>query len=265
MSVRPSLPWLLAVGMVAAACGGTPADDAEHLEPSPVAEGLDVIVVPDQNGAYPLDLIATCPSGRPSFPISALDDIAVINADDPDGMLAALEPFLDSEEGVFWPQDGWQLLHRGAQEAILVTPFGGSVAFMFLDHEADGWVLSGSSSHGRPCELQNAIPANLNTVEWRLDPSAPAPGPDATELHVLLTERECVSGQEIGARLVGLQLVITHTDVRMAFAAEPPPGDAFTCQGSPETPYTVQLTEPLGEREIKEAMSIGLRLEDYLR
>jgi hypothetical protein len=226
---------------------------------------LDVIVVPDEKGEYPPDLIVACPSG-PSFPISALDDIADISADDdPDGMLAAIEPFLDSEEGSFWPQQGWQLLHQSPREAILVTPSEGNLAYMHLDREGDEWVWSGSSINGNPCELQYGVPASLNTVEWRLDPSAPVPGPDATDLHVLLIERECVSGQEIGDRLVGPQVVITDTEVRMVFAAEPPPGDAFDCQGNPETPYTVELPEPLGDREIIEGMAIGISLEDYLR
>jgi hypothetical protein len=225
---------------------------------------LDVIVVPDENGEYPPDLIVTCPSG-PSFPISALDDIADIGADDPDGFLAAIETFLNSEEGVFWPQESWQLLYQGPQEAILATPYEGSLAYMFLDRVGDEWVWSGSSISGSPCELQYAVPADFNTVEWRLDPSIPEPGPNDTELHVLLTERECVSGQEIGDRLVGPQIVLTEADVRIVFAAEPPPGDAFNCQGNPETPYTVELPEPLGDREIIEAMGIGISLEDYLR
>lgn len=222
-----------------------------------------MIVVPDGNGEYPPDLIVTCPGG-PSFPLAALDDIADIGADDPDGMLAAIEPFLDSEEGAFWPQEGWQLLHQSPMEATLVTLFEENVAYMFLDREGDGWVWSGSSMNGNPCELQYAVPASLNAVDWRLDPSFPAPGPDALELHVLLTERECVSGREIGGRLVGPQVVVTDTDVRLAFAAEPPLGFGFTCQGNPETPYTVELSERLGDREIIEAMAIGISLEDYL-
>ena len=271
--------------MVVTACGAAPADEvgqsattaaapATSTEAPSTSTGvkgdgvsggeLDVIVVPDENGEYPPDLIVTCPSG-PSFPISALDDIADISADDPEGMLAAIEPFLHSEEGTFWPQEGWQLLHQGPQEAILVTPFEGDLAYMFLDREGDAWGWSGSSINGNPCELQYAVPAGLNTVEWRLDPAAPEPGPDATDLHVLLTERECVSGQEIGDRLVGPQIVITDTDVRLVFAAEPPPGDAHDCQGNPETPYTVELPEPLGDRAIIEAMAIGIRLEDYVR
>ena len=270
--------------MIVAACGVAPAGEAEQpttsgLAPTISTEApdtsmstagfistgeLDVIVVPDENGEYPPDLIVTCPSG-PSFPISVLDEITLISPDDPDGMLAAIEPFLGNEEGQFWPQEGWQLLHQTSQEAILVTPFERNLAYMFLDREGDEWVWSGSSINGNPCKLQYTIPASLNTVEWRLDPSAPEPGPDTTDLHVLLAESECVSGQEIGDRLVGPQVVMTDTDVRIAFAAEPPPGDVHTCQGNSEIPYTVELPEPLGNREIIEAMSIGISLEDYTR
>lgn len=292
MSVFQRLSWLLAIGMIVAACGAAPAEDVQPSAttahaPTTSTEApftstsstgdvastgeLDVIVVPDENGEYPPDLIVTCPSG-PSFPISALDDIADISPDDPDGMLAAIAPFLDNEEGAFWPQEGWQLLHQSPQEAILVAPFEGNLAYMFLDREGDEWAWSGSSANGNPCELQYAVPASLNTVEWRLDPSTPEPGPETTELHVLLTERECVSGQEIGDRLVGPQVVITDTDVRVAFAAaKPPPGDdqtqtwTQTCQGNPEAPYTVELPEPLGDREAIDGMSIGISLEDYVR
>jgi hypothetical protein len=276
MDARRPLPWLLAVGMVVAACG--PAEEAAQpattaatpttsivapsTSTSTVSIGeLDVIVVPD--GEYPPDLMVTCPGG-PDFPIGALDDIALIGADDHEGMLAAIKPFLGSGEGAAWPQEGWLLLHQSPREAILVSSRADALAFMFLQREGDEWAWSGSSINGNPCELQYVVPPDLNTVEWRLDPAAPEPGPDATELHVLLTERECVSGQEIGDRLIGPQLVVTDANVRLAFAAEPPPGDAFSCQGNPETPFIVELPEPLGDREIIQGMTIGISLEDYL-
>lgn len=282
MSTWSPRTWLLVVGLVVTACGAGSAGEAEQPTTSTVAPTtsmqapststsspgfvstgeLNVIVPRDENGEYPPDLIVTCPSG-PEFPISALDEINLIGPDDPAGMLTAIEPFLGSEEGQFWPQEGWQLLHQNSQEAILVTPFEGNLAYMFLDREGDEWAWSGSSINGNPCELQYTIPAGLNTVEWRLDPSATEPAPDTSQLQVLLTERECASGQEIGDRLVGPQVVMTDTEVRIAFAAEPPPGDVHTCQGNPETPHTVELPEPLGDREIIEAMSIDISLEDY--
>lgn len=277
--------WILALGLTVAACGipqegkgtqPTPttnqmsATTGDITSPSTGSPGfvstgeLDVIVLPDENGEYPPDLMVTCPSG-PSFPIGALDQLAPIPADDPDSMLAAIEPFLAGEEGQFWPQEGWQLLHESPEEAILVTPTEENLAYMFLTRRDEGWSWSGSSINGNPCELQYAIPEGLNTVEWRLDPSGPQPGPDATGIDVLLTERECVSGREIGDRLLGPQVVMSDTEVRIAFAAEPPPGDAQDCQGNPEMAYTVDLPEPLGDRDVVEGMSVGIRLEDYVR
>lgn len=283
MSASLRLSSLLAIGLAVTACGAAPAEDARQpttaSDPTASTEGsstsagstegvssrgdLDVIVVPDENGEYPHDLIVTCPGG-PSFPISALDDITEIGPDDPDGMLAAIASFLDTGEGASWPREGWQLLHQGPQEAILVVPLGRNLAYMFLDREGNGWAWSGSSSGGKPCDLQYAIPAGLNTVEWRLDPSAPHPGPETTELHVLLAERNCASGREIGDRLVGPQVVITDTHVRMAFAAMPPPEDFQTCPGIPEAHYTVELPVPLGDRELIVGMSIGISLEDFV-
>jgi len=224
---------------------------------------LDVIVPPDENGQYPRDLMVTCPNG-PAFPLGAIYEIAFVPPDDPDGMLAAIEPFLGSEEGQNWPQDGWQVLDETEETVILVTHANGTLAYMFLDRDGDSWRWGGSSISGGPCDLQFAIPEGLNTVGWRLDPSKPGPNADTTALHLLLTERECVSGQEIGDRLVGPQVVMTDSEVRLAFAADPPPGDAQTCQGNPETPFTVELPEPLGDREIVDDMSIGIRLEDHV-
>jgi len=34
---------------------------------------------------------------------------------------------------------------------------------------------------------------------------------------------------------------MTDTRVYVAFAAEPPPGDAFNCQGNPSTEFMVDL------------------------
>lgn len=228
------------------------------------AGDLDVIVPPDENGEYPADLMVTCPNG-PAFPIGAIYDIVTIPPDDPEGMLAAIEPFLSSGEGQHWPQEGWQLLYETEEHATIVAPTpDGTLAYMRLAREDDAWRWGGSSISGSICELQYAIPMGLNTVGWRLDPSKPEPEPDTVELHLLLTERECVDGREIGDRLIGPQVVMTDTEVRLAFAAEPPPGDAHTCPSNPETPFTLMLPVPLGDREIVADMSIGIRLEDYV-
>lgn len=219
---------------------------------------------PDSNGEYPADLVVACPGG-PSFPLSALDDIPLLNDADPGGVAEAIASFLDSEEGDFWPQDGWRILHMTDDEVILLarTPEG-PLAFMYVAHQGAGWAWSGSSMAGEECPLQFTVPEDLNTVQWRLDPEAPELTPATTEISVILNERECVGGIEIGDRLVGPQVVLTESQVFLAFAAARPPGDAFTCQGNPDTPYIVELPEPLGDRELVQGLDIGITLDDYV-
>lgn len=112
--------------------------------------------------------------------------------------------------------------------------------------------------------MEFVVPDGLNTVSWHLDPDAPAIEPSSTSLEVVLNERECVGGQEIGDRLLGPQIVMTESQVFIAFAAEPPPGDAFDCPGNPDMPFTVELPEPIGDRELVEGLETGLILDDYV-
>jgi len=250
-----ALSVVLSAAVLFAACGTAPEASSQPGE-------LEVIVPPDDKGQYPPELIVSCPSG-PSFPISALDDIPLLSEADPGGMAEAIAPFLESEEGEFWPQEDWRILHQTDTQALLLHYGEPTLSFMNLEREGDEWVWSGSQSGG-PCPLQFTTPEGLNTVEWRLDPSVPALGPEDDSVAVILNERECVSGQAIGDRLVGPQIVMTETQVFIAFAAERPPGDAFDCQGNPDTPFVVDLPESLGDRELVEGLSTGLDLEDYL-
>jgi hypothetical protein len=200
----------------------------------------------------------------PIFPFGALEQVAPLAEADPGGVAAAIATFLESEEGGYWPQEGWQVLHVTANEILLANEDAqGGISFMNVSNDGSGWTWSGASSGGE-CPLEYAPPQGLGAVDWRLDPSGPPLTAESTLVSVLLTERSCVSGQEIGDRLVGPQVSMTDTEVRIAFAAEPPPGDAFDCQGNPETPYLVELPEPLGGRRVIEGNRIGRSLADYL-
>jgi hypothetical protein len=57
---------------------------------------------------------------------------------------------------------------------------------------------------------------------------------------------------------------MTDTQIFVAFAAERPGGDVFDCQGNPDTPFVVELPEPIGARELVEGMEIGIDLADYV-
>jgi hypothetical protein len=241
----------------------TPTTETTMPVESPSTGELDMIVLP-VNGVFPPDLIVGCPNG-PSFPFSVLAAIETIGEDDADGFLTAIEPFLQSEEGGFWPQEDWKVLDRDGERATLVAVTDeGSLAYMSLTNDSGSWRWSGASTSGEPCELQYQVPSDLNVVDWVPDPNRPAPTPDSTVIDVQLTERECVGGMPIGDRLVGPQVVMTDSELHLAFAAMPPPGEAHDCQGNPSTPYQISLPGPLGEREIVLNMSIGQSLEEYL-
>ena len=217
---------------------------------------------PGPDGGLPADLLVACPSG-PAFPLSALDEIVPLEEGDPGGVAEAIGPFLDSGEGEFWPQDGWLILHQTDTGVLLVHGGSEGVSFMQVTMTLGEWRWSGSQGGG-PCPLQYTVPAGLNTIDWRLDPATAVPNADDDMVAVILTERECVSGQEIGDRLLGPQVVMTDAQVFIAFAADPPEGDFFDCQGNPDTPHMVVLPEPLGDRELVEGLDAGLDLEDYL-
>jgi hypothetical protein len=222
---------------------------------------LDIIVTPGTDGSLPADLAVGCKSG-PVFRVSDLETIIPLEAGDPGGVAEAIEPFLSSEEGNFWPQDGWQILRKTTDEVLLVHEEGDEMAFMTVERATDAWEWSGSQI-GEGCPLYYVTPDGLNTVDWRLDPASPVDASNTT-LAVLVTERECVSGQELGNRLRGPQIVMTDDTVRIAFAAEPPSGNQ-TCPGNPEASATVELPAPLGDREIVEGLAIvGLDLADFI-
>lgn len=260
----------LSMALVVTSCGVAPSAQPETTSPettsSPkvISRGdLDVIVPPDAEGEYPDDLVVSCNGAR--FPIGALETIRPLSEAGIAGLSEAIAPFLASDEGEFWPQEGWQLLHSTDQSAQLVArATDGNLAFMYLSNDASGWSWSGSSMAGDECRLRFVVPDELNTVEWRIDPEGPELTEESTSIAVILNERECVGGIEIGDRLVGPQVVMTDTQVFVAFAAQRPPGDAFTCQGNPDTPHVVDLPEPLGDRLLVEGVEIGITLDDYV-
>lgn len=223
----------------------------------------EVVVPPDADGNFPDDTLVSC--GTVPFPIGAIDTIRPLDDADPGGLAEAITPFLEGEEGAFWPQEGWQILHLTDDQALLIAnDETGGLAFMSAANDGSGWTWTGATGGVEECRLQFVVPEGLNTVDWRLDPDAPPLDSDSDEVSVILTERECVGGIELGDRLVEPQIVMTETQVFLAFASQPPEGDAFTCQSNPDQPMIVTLPEPMGDRQLVEGLDTGIVLDDYV-
>lgn len=204
---------------------------------------------------------------------------------------AAVNSFLESGEGDFWPQESWQIVTISETEVYVIVVqteaqvlqnvedrelevffddgFGDGTddSIMFSAHDVelvDGtWRWAGSVS-GEDCELETVVPAGLNRVEWELDPDSPVPTADSTSLNLWATERECAGGQPMGDRLLAPTVVETNDAILIAMAATRAPGEAFTCQGNPPQLITVDLSSPLGNRELLEGSTTAGRLSDHV-
>ena len=108
-----------------------------------------------------------------------------------------------------------------------------------------GWRLTSSASCALALDSSPFGPADV-----ALDPSA-VPAADTTSLSLLVTERACNSGQDAEGRVELVSLEETEDAVIVRVAVSPQPGDgAYTCQSNPPTPLTVELSTPLGDREV---------------
>ncbi len=86
-------------------------------------------------------------------------------------------------------------------------------------------------------------------AEWRLDPSF-APRPSSTEIPIVVREQACASGALATDRME-VDVAYSASVVAIGITVKPLGGDQ-DCQGV-ETPYVVQLREPLGDRELVDA------------
>ncbi len=276
-----------ALGIVLAACG-SPVDPLDSfVAPSttittvtaptsseipamasitPNAGELEVIILVDADDHLPGDTMIGCRTDL-GIPFSALDEVPLLVDSSLPEVEEAIKPFLESEEGSHWPQDVWLVLHRTDDRVLLVHSDGtaaeSTLAFMEVEKDGSEWRWAGSSIGGG-CPLEVMVPTGLNAVDWRLDPSSEPLTTASTFIHVLVTERACASGQVIGDRLLGPQVIVTDTDVLIAFAAQVQ-GGIQTCPGNPETAVTIELSGPIGSRVVTNGMTLDTSLEDLLR
>lgn len=238
--------------------------DADIVEDRPASIPadipLDVIVVPEADGTYPPETEVEC--GRARFTLAELRSATPLAEVDP-----GLEPVVEDMVSTIlegWPPNGWVVLTHGDRSATIAwigtgpseLPDDDGLLAIEVERGPHGWRWSPGSGGG-PCPvLTSPLPPGVGEVEWTLDPAVPVPDGASTELRVLVEERACASGTELGDRLLGPQVVETDDAVRIAVAAIPLEGDQ-TCQGNPSTPIVITLGQPLGERIVLDGLIVG--------
>jgi hypothetical protein len=100
----------------------------------------------------------------------------------------------------------------------------------------------------------DTVPVDGSPAVWQLDPDRPPPGPEATSFIAMVTERECASGHDISGPLLPPVIEYGNDAVTVSLYLEPLPAGAQSCQGTLPTPFIIQLTEPLGDRQLVDGM-----------
>ncbi|HET7645939.1 MAG TPA: hypothetical protein VFM03_05580 [Candidatus Limnocylindria bacterium] len=108
--------------------------------------------------------------------------------------------------------------------------------------DADGWSLADAGT----CELRPNFGHGYAAATWTLARGR-GPAPTTTRLHVLVTERECASGQSAEGRVADPAIAVDAGSVTIYFAVKVLP-EGRTCPGNPPLRLDVELPEALGNR-----------------
>ena len=98
------------------------------------------------------------------------------------------------------------------------------------------------------CSPRVVLGAGIGPAEWELGQRV---GPSTTEFVVNVQELRCSSGRSPAGRIVPPEIVLDRDSVTVTFGVRPRPGGQ-DCQGAPSAPYRVRLSEPLGNRELRD-------------
>lgn len=90
-------------------------------------------------------------------------------------------------------------------------------------------------------------PARGSTAVWTIDDTVP-PSPDSDSFTALVTRLGC-SGDQTG-EVLEPQVTTEDDRIVVTFAVAPLPEGAYPCPGNDLVPYTVQLDDPIGSREL---------------
>ena len=212
---------------------------------------------PATDGVEALDTRVTC-GGDASWPVSAMADGIPNDVDDAEVRTAFGR--LNAAAGFDEPRS---ILEQGADAPYIVLAVGGGEVTVGVGP----WTVEGPDGAGTVTLERTA--EGLRPTSWgdchqlavvlpegrsRVAVTAPRGGvdPSATSPQVLVNEVQCASGRD-PAPYLGRPLVDEQEDrVLVTMSSEEVVGDA-TCQGNPSVPVTLELDEPLGDRQLLDA------------
>ncbi|NOX30492.1 MAG: hypothetical protein GXP35_10660 [Actinobacteria bacterium] len=190
------------------------------------------------------DPLVDCRTGRP-FLLSALDGPPDIDADSDDPLVVALMDERIDNKAI--RLNGWRTLTRDDKSAVLANfEVPNRPLLQFFEYTDAGWSSDGSSAG--ECRLSYALPEGLGRVGIRLDPEQPL-DPTSATVHLLVNQVDCAGGASGIERMQRAEVIETDDVVRVAIGVVSPEGDQ-TCPSNELAPITIELSAPLGDREL---------------
>ena len=207
--------------------------------------------------AIPVPGRVSCGPVAPSFPLAVPEQDGEAHAgnDQPAAILqATLRETEGLPEGERLPAEGWIRAVQTEDVVLFVAPGGGSPWSMVKVQLRDG--IWGFDASGQ-CRLQPEIPDGVNLAVFRLAPGVELT-PETTEVDLRVTETTCNSGEDARGRGRVLDIVSRPETVTVLLGVVPRPG-GHECPSNPETPFTLELPEPLGDRVLLDGSSVPAR------
>jgi hypothetical protein len=237
---------VLAISAVAGLAGRNLLPVAGDAEPEPAAS----------TPADATDGLVTCGGTWPAFDPALLTERPPLDPDSDLGVAVATTARPPVAARLI---DGWTLVGQVDSSAYLLIWMKDTaearniapnrVSGVTYEQAADGtWSFTG----GGECQPERFFGDGLDPVQWRL-PGEPPPA-DATTVTILATEIGCSGGQSADDRLAEPIVEYQEDAVVITMRVTPPEGGAFTCVGNPDSTVTVQLDEPLGDRELRDGL-----------
>lgn len=205
-------------------------------------------------GEVPGDGIAMATCGGEPFPVAVLDGIGPAPGNDP--AAEALRAHLDMAhvETDWLPDDGWIEATRTDEAVLYLAPaVDGSFAMVTIGLDAGRWSVDGWGG----CQPRPAVDPAVGIAEFRVAPGEGL-GPESSEFDVLVSELACNSGEDARGRILPPQLISDADSVTVVMTVRPR-GGGQDCPSNPETPFLLQLPEPLGERTLLDGSTIPPR------
>lgn len=161
-----------------------------------------------------------------------------------EAILDALHDLRQTMDGAMLPEDGWTVVSETDSVTTLVAPQGGHFGFASATFEKkDGqWQPAGWGD----CTPRLVL-LGKSVLRWALTDESHPPDPEATQLSLLVTEVECSSGRSLEGLI---EPDVTYGDERIEVVLTAPGGIGGNCIGTTPTDYTLQLDEPVGQREV---------------